>query len=450
MSKHRIPGKAFREMLTGFRKVIPRHGDELRRLRVDLARGTVTATNGSGFLSYQLGEPFSKGACYHCSFDDLLDFAKGLLTKQEVYIEVESGNRIAAFKVTDGQCVAKVMKPEDSFAEPPRIVAPPLVLHPEEREAILRALTCASKDDNRHVLQGVYFDDEDGITQVVGTDGRCLYHEPLRKLEILRAFILPASPLLSWRGFRHEWQLKVSRGKKSPTMIQLTAGPWTFSTPAIDGNYPDWRQVLPDLQSRLTRINFGDSDLANLGQLPADTIGFHVTSEETRFPNYDKKSDQWRTQLARDSRSKGPPTTVYLDPKFLKRALDAGVNEACLASELDPILFRGKGQLVVMPLRVTGPAIPGRKPKQATQKPPARSPSKSMSNTTQNKNNNNPAEAALESLKALKAQLRGSIGLVDHTMRHLREAQADHRATTKDIKTIRGTLQSLKKVAFPN
>lgn len=450
MNKHCIPGKAFREMITGFRKIIPRKNDDLRRLKVDLARGAVTATDGSSFLSYQLGKPISKGASYLCPFDGLLEFAKGLLTKQEVLLEAEAGDKVATFKTTGGHCMAEVMKSEDSFAETPRLIAPSQVLHPEEREAILRALTCASTDDNRYVLRGVFFDDEEGTTQVVGTDGRCLYHEPLRKLKIHRPFILPASPLLSWRGFRHEWQLKVSRGKKSPTMIQLSAGPWTFTTPAIDGNYPDWRQMLPDLRSRPTRITFGDDDLATLEELAADTVGFHVTSEEIRFPSYDKKSNQWRQALARDSRSKGPSTTVYLDPKFLERALNAGVKEACLGGELDPILFRGKGQLVVMPLRISGPTIPGRKPKPPTQKPPAPSPSKPMSNNTQKANSNTPADAALESLKALKTQLRGSIGLVDQTMRHLRDAQADHRATTKDIKTIRGTLQSLKKVAFPN
>jgi hypothetical protein len=184
-----------------------------------------------------------------------------------------------------------------------------------------------------------------------------------------------------------------------------------------------------------------------------ESIGFLVSDDEVRFVTFDKEANKWTTHLARDSELKGPASKVFLDPKFLKRALDAGATEVCMAEEFDPILFRGKGQLVVMPLRVTGPAIPGNKPEPQQKEPrkPVVPPQpKPMQSNTPNQNKATPSELALESLKTLKVQLRESIGHVDNTMRHLREAQAHQRATQKDIKTIRGTLQSLKKVAFPN
>jgi hypothetical protein len=327
MSNHSIPGKDLREMVTGFRKIIPRHGDDLRRVRIDLKRGTITATDGSSYLSYQLGKPVPKGVCYTMSFDGILHFSKGLPPKEQVNLEETSGEQVR-FRAPERQCFGEAAR-DDSFADPPRIVGSAQLLHPEEREAILRTLTCASTDDNRYVLRGVYFDNEEGTTKVVATDGRCLYHEPLRKLEIPRPFILPASPLLTWRGFRHDWQLKLGRNKRAPTMIQLTAGQWTFTTPAIDGNYPNWRQVLPDLRSRPTRLTLGEHDVAALESTKAGTIGLEVAAVEPRFLLCDKDTQKWASLVAKDSESKGPPTTVHLDSKFFKRALDAGAKEIC-------------------------------------------------------------------------------------------------------------------------
>jgi hypothetical protein len=448
MSELLISGKQLRELVVGFRKIIPRQGDDLRRLRIDLASGTVTATDGSRFLSHQLGKPSPGGGRYLMAFDGLLHFCNGLPARQEVRVEATTGGRIR-FRAPERQCFAELMAPGDSFAEAPRRVGRSQTLHPEEREAVLRALTCVSTEDHRHTLQGVFFDREEGSTKVVATDGRCLYHETLRSLEVPGSFILPASPLLAWRGFRHDWGLEVSRGKKEPVMIRLSAGPWTFITPAIEGNYPDWRQILPELHRRPTRLALGQDDLKTLGNFGGDKIGFNVTAQELRFLSHDPKADRWSQHLARDSRSQGPATTVYLDPRFLGRALRAGAEDVYLAGEYDPILFRGKGELVVMPLRVGGPALPVAETKPPTQDQTATAPPKTMEKKPHNPHQDPPGELALETLKTLKGQLRESAGLVDQALRHLREAQARQRATQKDIKTIRGTLQSLKKVAFP-
>ncbi len=438
MNKASIPAKVFRDMITGFRKVVPRHSETLRDVKVDFGQGTITATDGSAFLSYQLGKGMPNGRTYLLSFDGLIHLAKGLPARQEILIEAQDG--ITTLTTEGRKCVAKPLRPDDPFGTPPKFIGKTQTVTPEDRSAILRALTCASTDDTRYILRGVFLEHDGTTPQVVGTDGRCLYHEPLQSMEIAKPFILPAWPLLSWKGFEHDWALKVSRSKKDPTMIQLSAGPWTFTTPAIDGNYPNWRQVVPALQSRPTRLTLGKSDLAVLRDFKGESIGFRSKAGEVSFVSYDKEANKWNIHQAKDSTCKGN-CQVFMDPKFLKRALDIEVHEACIADELDPILFRGKGQLVIMPLRVSGPKLPDQKPQQQKPKPMPR---------TETNPTTTPAQAALESLRTLKGQMRESIGLVDTAIRQLRDVQADHRATQKDIKTIRGTLQSLKNVAFPN
>ena len=459
--KQSIPAKVLREMITGFRKIVPRNSESLRQVKFDLASGLVMVTDGSAFLSYQLGLRDQNGGSYFLPFDGLSHFAKGLPARQEVVLEAQAD--IVTLTTADRKCFAKPMTPEDSFESHPSLIGKAQPVTPDERTAILRAFTCASTDTTRPVLQGVFFDNEGATPQVVGTDGRCLYQEHLQNLEIQKPFILPASPLLQWRGFSDDWQLKVSRGQKDLTMIQLTAGPWTFTTPALEGNYPNWRQVIPDVRTRLSRLTLGKDDIATLREMNGDSIGFLSKPDEVRFVTFDKEAQKWTANIAKDSSLKGPPSRVFIDPKFLKRALDAGVTETCMAAESDPVLFRGQGQFVVMPLRVSGPAIPDRKPEpqrepepqqlkkpQQTQKLVAPTPPKSMQTTPPNPNPITPAQAALESLRTLKGQLRESIGLVETAVRQLKDVQADHRATKKDMKTIRGTLQSLKKVAFAN
>jgi hypothetical protein len=451
MNKQSIPAKDLREIVTGFRKIVPRQSETLRQVKFDLSSGLMTVTDGSAFLSYQLGLRDRKGGSCFLPFDGLIHFAKGLPARQEVLFEAQAD--VATLTTVDRKCFAKPMKPEDSFESHPSFLGKAQPVTPDARTAILRAFTCASTDETRPVLQGAFFDNEGATSQVVGTDGRCLYQEPLQNLEIQKSFILPASPLLKWRGFGDDWQLRVSRGQKDPTMIQLTAGPWTFTVPAIEGNYPNWRQVIPDVRTRLSRLTLGKDDVATLRGMKGESIGFLSKPDEVRFVTFDKEANKWITRPAKDSSLKGPPSRVFVDPKFLKRALDAGVHEVCMADESDPVLFRGQGQLVVMPLRVNGPAFPGCEPKpkqQQPQKPMAPLPPKPMQRTEPTPSQTTPAQAVLESLRTLKGQLRESIGLVDESLRHLREMQVDHRATQKDIKTIRGTLQSLKKVAFSN
>ena len=225
-------------------------------------------------------------------------------------------------------------------------------------------------------------------------------------------------------------------------ILQLTGGSWIFTTSAIDGNYPNWRQVLPDLKGRTSTISFGKCDLETLGKLKGDTVGFLVKPDGVRFAIYDKAADEWNLIPPRDTTHKGTASRVFMKPEYLKRALDAGSTQAVIGHEFDPVLFTGPGQLVVMPLRISGTSIPGRKTK-PTQ------PGKTM-NQNQATPPTSPAQAAFESLRTLKAGLRENIGTVDTAMRQLKEMQADHRATQKDMKSIRGTLKSLKNMAFPN
>ena len=157
-SKQTIPAGALRDMITGFRKIVPRHSETLRDLKIDIAQGTITATDGSAFLSYQLGKATTNGWTYLLSFDGLIHFAKGLPARQEIHLEVRDD--LVTLRTENRECLAKLMKPDDPFATPPGVVGRTQTVTPEDRSAILRALTCVSTDDTRYILRGVFLEHE--------------------------------------------------------------------------------------------------------------------------------------------------------------------------------------------------------------------------------------------------------------------------------------------------
>jgi hypothetical protein len=439
--------KELRHLLTGFRKIVPRGEAELRRIQIDLgSRMRFMVSDGNSVLTYAMNASSSTPGSYLFSLDQLADFVKGLSARQEVVIERHEQR--LSFLTESRSLHAQAMKSESSFPPVPRLGGKIHSVASQDREAILRALSCASKDDTRYVLKGVLI--EDG--RAVGTDGRTLYHERLHELPANSSFILPASPLIKWPGYGMEWQVRRSAGRKSPVRIELRSGPWTFHTPAIEGNFPNWRQVLPDERKLPCRLQLGEEDIATLRTLTGNSIALRARDGFVSFLHLSDDGKQWHQHRATGSIVKGPDACIVLAREFLNRALDAGLREVCIGAEHDPCLFKGQGDMIVMPLRISGPPLPGDKPKphKPIETRPAQKPTSKSMKSNPTPPQPTPLEIVQESLRTLKGQLRESIGHVDTALRQLRDAQADQRATQKDIKTIRGTLQSLKKVGFPN
>jgi hypothetical protein len=75
--------------------------------------------------------------------------------------------------------------------------------------------------------------------------------------------------------------LRVESDKKGhPAYIELTSFGWTFVAKAIDGTYPNWRQVLPDRSGPKTSIKVPASAVDEfaeiIGKLPCDETNHPV------------------------------------------------------------------------------------------------------------------------------------------------------------------------------
>lgn len=140
-----------------------------------------------------------------------------------------------------------------------------------------------STDETRYVLRGAYVDVSEELSNyVVATDGKHLYSSNSFHVPLKTSVIIPDHRFLAWKGFSQDgdWVLRVEVDKGTPVFVEITSYRWTFETKAIEGTFPNWRQVLPELSGLKTTItipaNALDEFAEIIGKLPSDSINHTV------------------------------------------------------------------------------------------------------------------------------------------------------------------------------
>lgn len=294
----------------------------------------------------------------------------------------------------------------------PRPAAFPVHLDLDDTRGFLEAGTFSSTDETRYILNGLYLETQHGDKpcepSIVATDGRRLHRRPMPALAALgENVVVPTaavrvlgSPAIS----AHDWRLAYVKGRtyhrppsageieafqrdhaaweqcsaenaddempepKLPAKIEkslldqlvVTAGPWTFHTKVLEGNYPNYRQVIPgDLSHHITA---GISTAAHLifrtilAQLPpcdkpGIALAFHGDHLEVR--------DAGGFTAVVPGVKSDAPVVITLDRAFLVDALTIGPGFFRLLGSEDPLLyFSGLALHVLMPLRNSTATVP--------------------------------------------------------------------------------------------
>jgi hypothetical protein len=287
--------------------------------------------------------------------------------------------------------------------------------------------------------------------------------------------IIPDHRFLGWKGFGQDgdWVLRIEADKNGkPAYIELTSFGWTFVSKAIDGNYPNWRQVLPDPSGRKTTIKVSANALAEfadiIGKLPSDAINQAVGLKLDRqgklvlFSRAGGTNEP--TEVAFSSAEvTGKPVTVLLNRNYLAKALRFGLNEIQIQDALSPVRCTDQSgrQLIIMPIRMDGvtpqPAPTQPQPSSPPQKTAQASPT-SGNNNMQNENkdgqsaasprdsNKTAIETAVEQIDAAKSSIGTALTSLSGVVKTLRQAQREQRGTEKEIQSVRSTLETLQKV----
>lgn len=138
--------------------------------------------------------------------------------------------------------------------------------HPTLEKAV-SAIPFISTDETRYVLQGIHIT-TDG--HLVATDGRKLAHAPTRGTQLPEDIILPTRMIKAFEALANG---TIQNGmhldgpehlrmqcwltgpdKVKPTLLACHSGCYLKAT-LIDGNYPNWRQVLPNSFTTLIDVS---------------------------------------------------------------------------------------------------------------------------------------------------------------------------------------------------
>ena len=257
----------------------------------------------------------------------------------------------------------------DEFPPMPKFKEEKKVELPQEkiRGMMKKTSFAISTDESRYVLNGIYISLKDHKMTMVATDGRrlALVDEELDVSEKSQGeFIAPAKAvnelnrLLQDKG---ELEIRYSENQASFTLKDDKNGSILIVTKLIEGNYPNYRQVIPtEVKERISlareeflhalrRAEIMTSEKSNSVKLSFGKNKLEITAnspevgeaKETLAINY-----------------KGAEMAIAFNPKYMIDPLTALTNDEVfieLIDELSPGVLKINGPFlyVVMPMRLS-------------------------------------------------------------------------------------------------
>ena len=377
----------------------------------------------------------------------------------------------------------------EEFPEIPRIKGDAIPISDQIRASFQEAWECASTDETRYILNGAYVDVSDSKCHtVVATDGRHLYSSNSFHLTLKSSVIIRTHRFLEWKEFSNdgEWRLKVrdADGDKDLGSIQLSTRRWRFITKQIEGNYPNWRQVVPkDAAKTVIEIepSVCESIVQTINRIPDHDPTYHklgIAVEQGTLLLLGKSSAddaEFITVPVPQAKVSGRDVRLYLNRELLVKALRFGLNTIGIEDHLTPLkLTNGGRQMIIMPVRCdpdpihpasvqsTGPAAgetgnsgQNQQPQPAAPNNTAAQPERKTTVAEENKNNGGSNESpSMESLfeevltgiDSLRESLTEKAGSLKSLGSKVRTLMKEQKSSMKEIHSVRQTLKSLQGV----
>jgi DNA polymerase-3 subunit beta len=284
------------------------------------------------------------------------------LPASEVEVSVDSKNHAS---IRSGPSFFKIIglsetefPPLPDFANAKEFRIPQNIL----RDGLRKTAYAISTDETRYVLNGIFTSFRDGKITLVATDGR--------RLAMVDADLeFPASHetdvIIPSKAVQELQRLLGDSGdvivRLSDSQISFTIGDSLLCSKLIEGNYPNYRQVIPGdsnervvigreaLLETVRRVSLLSSDKSNSVKLVFSENRIEVTANSP---------DVGEAQESMDVIYQGPPMQIAFNPEFLQaplRNLDSDDVYLDLIDEMSPGVLRIEGTFlyVLMPMRVT-------------------------------------------------------------------------------------------------
>lgn len=270
--------------------------------------------------------------------------------------------------------------PPGEFPDPAPTAEARTILPTSLLDAIRRVRPAASNDESRYVLNGVYLDPT-VCGNVVATDGRRLAHVPVRVPT--PACILPTK-LVDILADTLCQSAATARFSSEADVAALTFGKTTITSKLIQGNYPNYRQVMPiDHTGSATIPHSVVLSLIDwLRPFKDAAVTIEFTSLTTAaFTVHIKDQGPVTTSIPLYTENV-VPRRIAFNSAFLAQGLSMGLHTLDLIDEMSPgVLTDGLVRYVLMPMRTTADAPAAEESEEESEDPSDQSDSSDSSYT---------------------------------------------------------------------
>ena len=495
-----LPVSELKTALAGISKVVSKSSrlPVLQSIRIERdAAGVVTlqATDLDSFATYSAQQPHSGlPATLLVPLDKLSDAVKS--SKEQVGFVIEGPEEAYLRSFISKTPVEEKIEslPVEDWPPTPRGNEQGFVLDVRCQQALKEAFECASEVSARGVLNGACLDVSQPDTHyLVGTDGRHLYAANTFRFGLQESLVVPNRKFLHWPGFTEEgdWCLAllpphVEKG----AWIKLSSPRWVFLTKAIEGNYPNWRKIVPDEKRRKTVITLnGDACRQLLEVIPRmpgqydDAQPVHLRVQEGQFHLcHRSKQGEWRVEIpVAGARIDGEGCAVCLNRNYLLKALRMGCSVLELTDRDVPVVCRGEDKALYIAQVRTDDKIAGAPPEhrsstadhatpqpepspspaQEEESPPDPEPEESQTDAPpEDEERVSPTQASVADsetappyalqaimghLKTIRTALKEVVNDLDQTLNRLKTAQREQRIREKELASVLDALRELGK-----
>jgi DNA polymerase-3 subunit beta len=358
--------ETLREALQGLR-VLKLSKQSMPVLRQVLVFGYETLVEFSGtdldqFLRYEGVGLSSNGTRVLVPYEQLQDVAKTADTGSE--IQIHDGESALIRYHASGAVLEVPFTPValDEFPPQPTADGEPIALPVGVLASMEEAMGCASEDTTRYILNGVYLDHH----AVVATDGRQLYRRNSLELPVPQGSIFPTSLVLGVLPHdeaAHLWLW--SRGEHP--LAQITAGKWRWVTKLIEGKFPNYQQVIPQMDNYGGLVRISEADAARILSVVPKLPGFKDKESKVVLSVTDKGAvlrtapnlPKVHLALDRSEVVRTASSDVAFNAKYLLGALQRGMRELHARDHVSALVMTDANRIHLwMPLRdvVTPPA----------------------------------------------------------------------------------------------
>jgi DNA polymerase III subunit beta len=256
------------------------------------------------------------------------------LREAERDVEIRSGGSSFHLRVLPAEDFPKLPEPGDAGAL--KIPAKELS---ESIELVARA---ASRDDMRPVLTGVFVSASGAEMTMVATDS---YRLAVKRTELESELGGEIEANIPARALRELGRILASEGAEQATVALLpnqaifTAGAITLTTRLIEGQFPNFRQLLPESYEHDVRLPRGEflAVARRVSQLAQRNAPLRLSFSAGELTVAAETPDVGDASETMPAAFEGEPLEIGFNPEFLKEGIESVAGDEVLLRLISPL-----------------------------------------------------------------------------------------------------------------